>query len=544
MTCDRPLSFLGLLLLIPAILFLVYKNNKNSSYTEKQLKFHKSIPGLKRIFNYKKILNIRIFFLSLTWIMLIFAYAGIYWGTYLVPVQKNGTSVSFVFDISNSMNATDGPSNMTRLKSSAVYAQKLINSMNSKPENASSVSIILSKGDGITAIPLTQDYAMIESLLSALSSKLMTAPGTSLEKGILKAKESFPTNFSSAGRIWVFTDGEETDGHFKNALTECIKAGIPVTIIGFGQETETTVLAGDGKTSVKTALRTEKILQAIEEAKRSSGFYMDQTPILFINANEKGSAVKLLSQLKTSDGQIVSYEAKPVPRYKLFLFFALVFFLLSYFVTELDFSNIKFDMKKTTAASMIFFAFIFTGCNSNTTNILKGAYAFNQKQYGKSVSSFLTALNSAKKENDKEVENYALLNLGTSYSMLDEDEAAIQKFSSISKDAPENVRFAAFYNTGIIYHRNGNYDKASENFKKALEIDSSNLNAKINLELSIQLSNVETKQNEATVIPTTTQTDSSKNDLEDAIFEQIKENDTKQWKNSETTQTENLANDF
>ena len=105
----------------------------------------------------------------------------------------------------------------------------------------------------------------------------MDEPGSSIGKGILKAKETFPSNYSNVGRIWVFTDGEETDSSLKGSLVECIKAGIPVSIIGFGNETESTVLAGDGRTVVNTALRSQNILNTIEDSKKNLGFYKNQT---------------------------------------------------------------------------------------------------------------------------------------------------------------------------------------------------------------------------------------------------------------------------
>ena len=84
--------------------------------------------------------------------MIILAYSKISWGSYLVPVQKSATSVSFVFDISNSMLAKDGYNGTTRLESSAVYAKKLLEKM----EN-NSVSVVIAKGDGVVAIPITED---------------------------------------------------------------------------------------------------------------------------------------------------------------------------------------------------------------------------------------------------------------------------------------------------------------------------------------------------------------------------------------------------
>ena len=139
------------------------------------------------------------------------------------------------------------------------------------------------------------------------------------------------TNFSSAGRIWVFTDGEETDSQLTPALLECQKAGIPVTFIGFGSVLESPVLTGDGKTTVMTALRRDRIETSISEAAAKFNFFNYRENLIYIDSMEKGSAVQLLNQLRfgPTENLITSYEIKPVPRYKLFLSIAAIFLILS-----------------------------------------------------------------------------------------------------------------------------------------------------------------------------------------------------------------------
>lgn len=496
-----------------------------------------------KCYKYKKQLQIRSIFLSFSFIMLLFAYSGITWGTYMVPVQKNGTSVSMVFDISNSMLAKDGPVGTTRLEAASIYAQKLLSRM-----EGTATSVILAKGDGVEAIPLTEDKAIIESLLDVMSPSLMTVPGTSLAKGILKAKDSFPTNYSNAGRIWVFTDGEETDGQLENAFLECLKAGIPVSIIGFGLENESEITINNGKTTVKTALRKEKINEAISQAYKKFNFYESKTEISFINSTDKGSAVSLLSQIDlfSNDKIISSYEVKPVPRYKLFLILSILSFILSYIFTEIDFIKILGLPKPSSSATLLYFSlilFIFTSCSSDTVKIFKGTYAYHQKQYQHSVSEFMNVAENAVEKDDEFVLNYSLYNLGTAYSMIGENEAALKRFASISDDAPENVKYAAFYNSGIIAHKNGNYEEAQQYFRKALEIDNSKIEAKINLELSLIMTEEKVKQNESTALPAS-QSDSNIPDIEKAVFEHIKENDKNQWKNSESSQNQNFADDY
>jgi len=489
-------------------------------------------------FKFKKILYARSGILLFGFGMLLLAYSGISWGTYLVPVQKSGSSVSMVFDISNSMLAKDGPENSTRLKAASVYAKKLLSKM-----EGTATSVILAKGDGVAAIPLTQDTAIIESLLNVLSPNLSTAPGTSLAKGVLKAKESFPANYSSAGRIWLFTDCEETDGQLENALLECLKGGIPVTIIGFGQEQESEIIAGDKKTAVKTALRSDKIKHTIEQATAKFNFYGNRAEITYINSTDRGSAIYLLNQLGNlyGDNLITSYEVKPVPRYKLFLILAILAYMFSFIITEVDF---KYLFKKSTGLmSLCIFVSMFSGCSLDTASILKGTFAYHKKQYRHSVSEFMNAAENAKETNNETLMDYSLYDLGTAYLMLGEDAAALDRFTSVSSGAPDNVKYAAYYNAGVLSHRSGNYEDAKNYFRKALEIDSSKLEAKINFELSVQTASQSAKQNESNSVQGSHE-ESDIEDIEKAVFERIKENDQKQWKNSDSNQSQNLADDY
>ena len=493
-------------------------------------------------FKYKKILFARSACLGLAMIFLLLAHAGLTWGTYLVPVQKSGHSVAMVFDISNSMLAKDCPGETTRLNAAALYAKKLLSKMEGTP-----VSVVIAKGDGIAAIPITDDAAMIESLLDVMSPSLMTVPGSSIGKGILKAKESFPANFSSAGRIWVFTDGEETDGNLASALLECQKAGLPVTLIGFGSETESPVLTGDKKTQVMTALRRDRLEGAIAEASNRFRFFNNHENLTYIDSLEKGSAVRLLSQLHfgSTENLITSYEVKPVPRYKLFLSLAALFLILSYIATEFNF--VRFFGSKAgraqAAALVSLLTLFFSGCSSDTTDILKGTVSYHQKKYRHAVSLFMSASENAAAQENLINQSYALYDLGTAYIMIGEEAAALDQFNSIGDDAPDPVRYAAFYNAGVLAWRNSDFEEARDYFRKALEIDSSKIDAKINFELSMQQTDAKGKQNQSNQIQASPE-DSAPQNLEKAVFEHIKENDQKQWKNSESKGPSNLAEDY
>lgn len=512
-------------------------------------------------FRFKKILILRSALQLLALLMVFIARTGISWGTYLAPIQKNKAAVSFVFDISNSMLAKDvasgysGKNNQyrTRLSAASLYAKKLLERM-----DGTSVSVVLAKGDGINAIPLTEDYAMIESLLEVMNPALMTVPGSSLGKGILCAKESFPQNFSAAGRIWLFTDGEESDGALSSAILECMRVGIPVSIIGFGDLQESEILAGDGKTKVRSAFRKENLEKIIEAVEEKVSSYKNQTPVLFLEASEIGSAAKLLSQIsnRQENTQIVSYEARPLPRYKLFLILAFIFFGASFFATEFDFSTFRNQKSPKAASVLMIFSLIsimtLSGCSSDKTEktsgtsesvkILRGTWEWHKKNYRKAVSFYLDVAQNTAPEKNQTI-NYSLYDLAQAYSMTGEDKAALERYAQISSDAPAIVRYKAYYNAGIIACNNGDFEGATSYFRKALEIDSSRIEAKINMELSIQMTAAESKQNESQALPAS-QENQHNQDLENTVFNHIKENDKRQWKNSESNQAQNLSDDY
>lgn len=484
-------------------------------------------------FYQKKIVKTAFSFLSV--IFLICAYLGISWGTYREPVQKNGNSIAMVFDISNSMMAEDCPERNTRLKAASFYAKKLL-----EKTKDCNVSVVLAKGDAVIAVPLTQDFTIIESLLDVMTPALMTVPGSSLGKGIEKAMVSLKANETSAGQIWLFTDGEETDDYLQRQIEVCTKENIPIVIIGFGNENETVVLAGDGKTKVQTALRSEKISNIIDEVnKKFSILKKRENKNLFVKASEKASATKVLSQLKTTDREnlINSYEIKKINRFKLFLFLAIICFCLRYVCSELNGARFK----NVLLLSIV--SVYFSGCSFDTFKTFSGANLYQQNKYQKSILLFLEVLENAEQQGNLTNKFYSQYNLATAYHMLGENDVALQYFLEIPQDVPENVKYAAFYNIGLIYFQKGDFNSASEYFKKAIKVDNSKLEAKINMEITLQMIEANIRQNESNIIPSN-QNDSDENSLDNKIFNHIKENEKKQWKNPEKESEMDLSKDY
>ena len=548
-SCNRPYAFYFLFLLIPALVVYILQYKKIIS-----LKKHSFYEEHLRRFPLMLIL--RALFWSVAYTMLVFAYSGISWGTYLEPVPKSGSAVSFVFDISYSMNARDSIGGLSRLEAAGKYASALLTHI-----PRSSVSVVLAKGEGITVVPLTEDRATVESLLDTLSPSLMSATGTSLGKGVRAALKSFPDNSGTANAIWLFTDGDETDGQLEGALGECVRRGIPVCIVGFGSEKESMVTAGDGHTLVATALRSEKMRKMCADVMMHNQ-NQAQVFVKYVDSFESGSAVHLLdfisrvdahsnasdywdaSRGADSDNSYVTYQIKPVERYQLFLILAIVFFALGFVAAEIDTERIAKMLHLRAAVSLVVPLLLFS-CSSNFSggkNILSGAWNCYQRKYTSAVALFLQTSLDAAELDDKMLEQYALYNLATVYLLQHEDEAAALRFSSLSADSPEKIRFCSFYNLGIIAYRRGDYEEAAHYFKNALKIDGANVNAKINFELSSQKIEKEVKtQGEGILEVSESELFSA---LEEAVFQRIKQQDKEQWKNAESEVYSSSPSDY
>ncbi|MGP1510255.1 MAG: vWA domain-containing protein [Treponema lecithinolyticum] len=251
---DRPQSF-ALLLPVPFVLIFMFVRLRTLRPVIQKLTLR---------------IKLRALLWSFAWLSALIALAGPSWGTQHIPVQRSGSAVCFVFDISYSMTANDGGSGVQRqrLEQSKDFARSLLERL-----NGSAVSAVLAKGAGVLALPLTEDYSALESLIDTLSPAMLSASGSNVASGIDKAVESFPPQSARNSFIVVCTDGDETAGNLNRAVSQAASYGIHIILVGFGSEKGTQIISGDGKTPVKTALRRAKLEKAAQSG--DMAYYID-----------------------------------------------------------------------------------------------------------------------------------------------------------------------------------------------------------------------------------------------------------------------------
>ncbi|GAB1481858.1 hypothetical protein MASR2M78_06730 [Treponema sp.] len=138
--------------------------------------------------------------------------------------------------------------------------------------------------------------------------------------------------------------------------------------------------------------------------------------------------------------------------------------------------------------TLLFLAF-FSSCSyvTDRATLMEGSFLFKQAKEKEAIAAYLRVSDS------KELGAYGDFGLASVYLSLGELDAALGRLASIEEDlarsspAKSPLLYSTRYNSGIVQYRAGNIEKAASAFRRALEIDGSQTDAKRNLELCLRL---------------------------------------------------------
>ena len=174
---------------------------------------------------------------------------------------------------------------------------------------------------------------------------------------------------------------------------------------------------------------------------------------------------------------------------------------------------------------------------------MNGVFNWYQKKYQTATANFLRSYNNSKLSEDKILAEYCAYNLASTYIMQDELDAALIRLEQVSPEADEKLKSSAFYNAGIIANRRGDFSLAREYFKKAVLADSSNLNAKINLEfIQQQLETRNSKSAEKEM--TSVNVEKNNNSMENAVFNLIQQEEKERWQKLQSNKKDSSVVDY
>jgi tetratricopeptide (TPR) repeat protein len=156
-------------------------------------------------------------------------------------------------------------------------------------------------------------------------------------------------------------------------------------------------------------------------------------------------------------------------------------------------------------------------------SVWSGNNSYAGGNYQKANTLYLRAL-----EEDFYAE-YISYNLANVYYALGEAEAAYAEWEKAVFTQSKELLFRTLYNRGILEFETGNYQKAFESFKKALELNPDSYNAKINLEYSLRRMNAGSDASASAAAGAETSETTEISEEIQRILEFIKKKDTIIW---------------
>ncbi len=162
-------------------------------------------------------------------------------------------------------------------------------------------------------------------------------------------------------------------------------------------------------------------------------------------------------------------------------------------------------------------------------DVIEGNYAFSRGEYQEANLDYL------KVRNKKLYPNYISYNLGNVYYALGEINSAFKEWKSVSEDVESRISINTYFNTGVLLFELSRYEDAYQMFRKILEIDPANINAKINLEYCIQKMNF-SRENSSNQQEEVLETNHGTYDVS-RVLDFVKRKESNIWKSSENLST-------
>jgi len=134
-----------------------------------------------------------------------------------------------------------------------------------------------------------------------------------------------------------------------------------------------------------------------------------------------------------------------------------------------------------------FFVLSLSSCRGTQGKLLimEANFLNTRGYYTEAISAYLKALEY------EEAAPYAEYGLASAFFALEESDAALDRYLEAENalelrgEEHNELRYRIHYNRGIIYFERGEYNEAALAFREALKVDSSRIEAKRNLELSL-----------------------------------------------------------
>ena len=146
-----------------------------------------------------------------------------------VEVKREGIDMVFLLDLSSSMNAKDvAPS---RIEKSTKFISDMMQQL-----GGDRAGLVVFAANAYTILPLTNDYAAIDSYLTSVNTELISSQGTDFNKAVGEAAKLLNKSANQSKLIVMVSDGEDNENSISDAVKLANDQNIHIVTVGVGTE--------------------------------------------------------------------------------------------------------------------------------------------------------------------------------------------------------------------------------------------------------------------------------------------------------------------
>jgi Ca-activated chloride channel family protein len=406
-------------------------------------------------------------------------------------VKRKGVDIVIAMDVSSSMLAEDYSPN--RLQKAKQELRGLLSHI-----EGHRIGLLAFAGYAAVLCPITTDTATLQTYLDVLDTQLFESQGTALSDAIQKSVGMFDKRVPHGKAIVLITDGENHEDDPLKAAREAAQQGIHIYCIGIGSPTGEPIPllnASGEKTGHKRDDTGEVILTKLDEAALNQIAGMTGGKYFRASLNEIEiknifEAISKLEKGEFSDQDLFRYdEIFQIP-----LFWALLALLWAEALgaraglAKKLFSH-GFRMKSPKTALLILSLFVQFGF-TKARDIEEGNKLYSENKYDEAAQKYLSFL--AAHPDSPET----LFNLANTLYQKKDYTGAQKHYFKAKKTRKAFLIPQTEYGAGNVCFRKNQFEKALSHYKKTIELDPSDLDAKYNYEICLQKIKAEKEKKE------------------------------------------------
>jgi len=398
---------------------------------------------------------------------LIIAAAGPQIGTKMTDIKRKGVDVFIAIDCSKSMLAEDIVPN--RLSKAKLELSSFINKL-----QGDRIGIIAFAGMAFLQCPLTLDYNAAKMFLDLIDTNLIPRPGTNIPSAIRLAIESFVRKEKKYKALIILTDGESHEGNIDDAIEEAKREGVRIYTVGFGSPAGEPIATRDENGNITGYLKDkngEVVMSRLDEATlqkialETGGQYYRATD----GEIEVDRIYEEISGMEKKELQAKIYSQRE-NRYQYFLLIAFVLLLFEMLLSE---------RKGVFVGLFLLLIFLLpdSGYASLRAKINKGTRLYNQGKFEEALREYQDA------QIDQPESHIVHFNIGDAVYKTQDYIRALEEFTKASYAKDRSIQQKSSYNAGNCLYKVDRLEEALQQYRKALDLNPDDRDAKYNMEL-------------------------------------------------------------